>query len=859
QGEISPIAAYSLDPKAYASAEFVPQEIASLVRIGETRGAFFGNLLVRPLQYNPLNQILRKYTRIIVRVDFGEPEAPIRQATGARGLALNDDAFEVNQPQHQEKKTILRNSVLSSGIWYRFTVNEDGMYKLTGQMLLDAGIPLSTDPRTISIYGNGGYETPMAISATYVDDLVQNAVYVNDGGTPGQLDPSDYIIFFGKTTRGWNYNPASKTFSHYINHFTEANVYWLTYGGSNKLMTEVPSLNQPMSFRPTTVKGKLFRKDDKVNLLSSGLEWLGQPINADDQITYVHSLPGLDNSQPIKYVFDVAARSAATSTFTISEHGNSLVSTLLPGSLFGDYPYQISERVLTVVQAPTFTGEQSQLRFSFVNSDAASNGYVRWYELFYPRFLTAQNDLFNFHAADTNAVAEYSITGFSGGQILVFDVTKYDSVLSISSPQISADTCRFQLGLNSGSARELYVVGGNGFKSPGSLIRTANQNLHGDPNEAPYIIITNSEFMSAAQRLKAYREQPGANYLKTLVVDVDQIYNEFGGGLLSPAAIRNYLRYVYLNWSSPPQYVLFFGDGDFDYKNIIVSNPNWIPPWESPQSFDPLATYAEEGAYVSFFDGNRVDLGLGRLTARSLQEANTVVDKIIEYETRSVNDPWKIRTTFVADDGLEAPGRNNGFAHTNDQENASRLVPSLFEKKKIYLYEYPTVFTAGGRRKPAVNQAIRDQITQGTLMLNFAGHGNPRVWTHEGVFVRETDIPLLHNKGKYFFLVAATCNYSHFDMLTDQSSGELLVSMPDAGAIATFSANRPVYAAENALLNQILCRNLFTSDSVGRVLPKRLGDVIFQTLQEGTFDPNNDKKYFLLGDPALRIAFPTLT
>ncbi len=182
EGDISPVASYSADAKAYAGAEFIPQEIASLERIGETRGSFLGNLVLRPLQYNPSSRTLRKYNRIVVRVDFGEQESPIRQAGGVPWLAMNDDVFDMHQLQSVGRAATLRNSVLSSGSWYRFIISEDGMYKLTGQMLLDAGIPSSTDPRTISIYGNGGYETPMPVNASYVDDLVQSAVYVYDGG-----------------------------------------------------------------------------------------------------------------------------------------------------------------------------------------------------------------------------------------------------------------------------------------------------------------------------------------------------------------------------------------------------------------------------------------------------------------------------------------------------------------------------------------------------------------------------------------------------------------------------------------------------------------------------------------------------
>src|SRR5262249_32382452 len=162
-----------------------------------------------------------------------------------------------------------------------------------------------------------------------------------------------------------------------------------------------------------------------------------------------------------------------------------------------------------------------------------------------------------------------------------------------------------------------------------------------------------------------------------------------------------------------------------------------------------------EDDYVTFSSSRRIEIGLGRLAARSLADANTMVDKIIEYESAAVADPWKVRVTLVADDGLAGQDPNGTtyndlFLHTSQAEDLWSIVPALFEKRKIYLYDYPTVYTPAGRRKPDVNVAIDNQINQGTLVLNFTGHGNPRVWCHEQVFVRETDFPFLHNKGKYF-------------------------------------------------------------------------------------------------------------
>lgn len=860
-GDIDGISAYGMDAAAYARAQFLPGTIARLAYIGETRGAFLGEVQFLPLQYNPALRTLRTYKRIVVRVTFGAPETPAKPMAPVARLALND---RPGMPGTVRGRAALRNSILSSRNWFKFQIPEDGIYKLTGQTLLQAGIPSSVDPHTIRIFGNGGAELPMDLLAPAADDLLENAVYVSDGGNVGQLDASDYLLFYAMGVRGWAYDPVRKSFSHYINHYTESNTYWLSYGnGPAKQMPQVPSLNQSAPWIVSSVVGKLFREDEKENILSSGLQWLGQLFVPGGQIVYVHPLPGLDVNQPVTYKFFLAARATTPSQFTITEHGSTIATASLRSTdVGGDYDPQAQVALVTGAQVPSqvpgFTDGQSQLRFIYSALAAGANGFIDWYEIYYRRGLQAQADLFSFHAADTDAVARYDVAGFSGGPVSVFDVTRFDSVVMVANPTISADTCSFQVQLTSGTARQLYVVGPGGFKTPGALTPVGTQNLHGDTSQAAYIIISPTEFLPAARRLQTYRERPGANSLSAEVVDVNQVYNEFGGGLFTPVAIRNYLRYVYLNRISPPAYVLLLGGASFDYKNILGNSRTWIPAWESVESYYPLDTYSSDDEFVIFNLGARVNLGLGRCSAQSLDEANAFVDKVIEYETGSVEDPWKLRCTFVADDGPAGLGVNDGFIHTQDAEAVSGLVLPMFEKRKIYLYEYPTVYTAGGRRKPAVNAAIDDQINQGTLLLNFNGHGNPHVWTHESVFENAGDFPLLHNKGKYFFLVAATCNYSNFDNPEERSGGEILAGTQGAGAIGVFSATRQVFQQENRDLNLTLYQNIFETDSLGHLLRQRLGDIIYRTKQIHSSDVTNDLKYFLLGDPTLQLAFPAL-
>ncbi|MCU7526555.1 MAG: T9SS type A sorting domain-containing protein, partial [Ignavibacteria bacterium] len=164
---------------------------------------------------------------------------------------------------------------------------------------------------------------------------------------------------------------------------------------------------------------------------------------------------------------------------------------------------------------------------------------------------------------------------------------------------------------------------------------------------------------------------------------------------------------------------------------------------------------------------------------------------------------------------------------------------------------YPTVATGTGKRKPAVNQAIIRAINDGTLILNWIGHGNPEVWSHEYIFERNVTIPQLVND-KYFFLVAATCDFGRYDGTEAQSSTELMLLKPDGGSIGAFTAARTVIAGQNFTLIQKFYSNLFRTDSTRYLQP--VGKSYYATKMVS--NDINDLKYHLFGDPTIRLLAP---
>ncbi|MGH2574337.1 MAG: type IX secretion system sortase PorU, partial [Ignavibacteria bacterium] len=426
----------------------------------------------------------------------------------------------------------------------------------------------------------------------------------------------------------------------------------------------------------------------------------------------------------------------------------------------------------------------------------------------------------------------------------------------------TSNSVKFQKTQVQSQLNYFITTGPNGYKTPTSISqRIPNQNLRGYTEGASFIIITHRDLLPAAQRLKTRREAGGPgnpDYLKTYIVECQSIYNEFSGGVLDAAAIRDFIKYAYDNWQQRPVYVLFLGDGDFDYKSILVQDPNWVPAFEiSDPNLHQVLGYTTDDFYTQIIGNDpKPDIAHGRVTARSLEEANGYIDKIECYEDASYNGYWKNRCTFVADDGWTTSGDPEGSMHTDQCELlAEQHTPSVFEKAKLYLVAYPIVITSQGRRKPGVNIDIVKHVNAGSMMLHYTGHGSPDVWAHEYVYEKEVAISQMKNKCRYTFLSVASCDHTKFDNPVSQSGGEVIVMTPNKGAIGSLAATRPVYAGQNSVfVNTFYDKLMYPRDTL--LLQTRFGKAVFLTKQEECCHSVNDLKYMLICDPTVRVQIP---
>ncbi len=877
---------FTKDQSKYSQNKFLPENPAYLTDVGQVRHLTMGTLAVHGYQYNPVTKVLRKIKSIRVRVNFGQ--APVyltRKLSYAEndllnGIALNSNiALYWNTPSSNQNSSSILTSAMSTGAWYKIEIKDiggngssDGMYKLTKSFLESSGMNLSgVDPRKIKMYGYGGERLPRDQSVTRPVDMQELPIFI-EGEQDGSFDANDHVLFYGRSVNNWVYDTTENRYRHTLNFQTISNYYWIRIpvanDGNGTRMALVPSENSNNPIVPASFTEKIFYEPEIQNLILEGDLWLSHTVSTGGQFVWNNTLTGLESGSEIFYRIKPAARLVCdpcpySHQFFLKEDRSNMseitlpMNTVQPG--FGDWIYT-TETSFTLNSNQLTGGEQSSLRATYSATTGDAQGYLDYFEIQYKRRLnSAVSDVLKFDSPDVNGIVEYNVSSFSNNNIKVFDATEHSNVKIIQPLSVSSSNVRFQKTQVTDNLSKFFVVGQNGFKTPvqGAISsRIANQNLHGSYNDgADFIIITHSSLNAAANRLKQKREAPGVghpNYLKTYVFNVDQIYNEFSSGVLDVVAIRDFIKYVYENWTIKPAYVCLLGDGDFDYKNILQNDENWVPAYEvtDPQ-INQVNGYCTDDFYVDIAGPDiRPDIAIGRIPARGLDEANGYMDKIDCYESPSSNAYWKNKMLFVADDGKTNAG-NEGDVHQNQcEELAETKVPPFIEKEKIYIVHYPTVITSQGRRKPTSNTDIIKKWNAGCLNIHYTGHGSPDVWAHEYILEKDVIMSQLNNECKYPFVSIASCDMSKFDNPISQSAGEIFMITAKKGAIGTLAATRPVYGQ----LNHALMLLLFNFTYLPRetlLYPVRYGTGLFQAKQNIAYTPN-EMKYVLLCDPTVR-------
>jgi len=755
--------------------------------------------------------------------------------------------------QKLSKKGGAAHSVLANGAWYKLNVTETGIQKVTPAMLKTMGIdPNTIDPRSIKIYGNGPGALPFENSAYRNDDLWENPIEVQ-GESDGRFDESDAIYFYGKSQNDvWYYDKSSSSYIHLFNPYTEQTVYFLTFGGANgKRITTIPS--QASNANNDGHYDRLyFYEKDNINLIKSGRRWFGEEFGRELTYEFNVNMGNLDPAFPVFFRSGVVARAFSPSSFDVWVNGNYVFNQGC-SSANPDFEFDYATENLGTKKI-NVTGGNLSVRYTYNQSTPVAQGWLDYFELQSRNYLTLPSGELLFSdikSVDSAAITKFSIP--SPANTRVWDVTRSFDPVAVQTNYTGSNT---EFTAATDSLKEFLVFDGTVFHTPGLAGYIVNQDLHGLPF-ADMFIVSHESFLSEANKIAELRRNQG---LSVNVVSLNQVFNEFSSGVQDISAIRDMMRMFYKrasNTSEMPKYLLLFGRASYDYKSRIKGNTNFVPTFESWNSFVPVYSYCSDD-YFGILDDNEglmlpgemLDISIGRIPATNAENAAVMTNKILNYSTSQDWGDWKNRLVFVADD---EDGNLHEYQSDGHAEKARNNYKN-YNVQKIYIDAFKEETTAGGARNPIAQAEIVRAVERGALMVNYTGHGGEVGWAAERI-LNTDDIQNWTNGKKLPMFFTATCEFSRFDDAERISAGEYVFMNPNGGSVGMFTTVRLVDAGNNNMLNTAFYKyaGLDSTSAFNRL---RLGDIMRSTKNDVLSD--NSRNFTLLGDPSMYLAYPDL-
>jgi len=737
------------------------------------------------------------------------------------------------------------NSVLNSGKWVKIKTKDRGIYKVTYDQIKQWGF---ANPDQVVLYGTGGYMLPTLNRELRFDDLATYPVLKGKDNAG-----KDCLFFYSTGNVSFSQNLETGLFAHQQNYYSTETYFYLSDQGIARIIGKAAELTGDAGKQVLSFPNYAFYEKESINLISSGSQWFGERFNMGATQSVNISLENPDLTKPALISVSAAGRTSTASNMDVLMNGKSLLNLQ-----FGTYiEYEFARKAVKTASA-TLTERNIQLKLTHQGRNSSSEAWLDYISVNYQSLLNMNADVFAFRGRGVDGqipISEFVLANASVST-RIFDVT--DHVNTFEVPVNYADG-QLKFNSNSGLTREYMAFNPGGTIPSAELVGTvANQNLHA-AELSEMIIVSNPTLLKVANDLADLHRT--SDQMTVQVVTPDVIYNEFSGGLPDPAGLRNYFRMCYeqgkQNGKNTLKYILLMGDGSFDNRNIQGKNINLLPTFQSDNSLSETESFVTDDFYV-FMDENEggyygtVDLGIGRIPARKIEEAEIVLDKIKTYQTKESMGNWRNVVTFIADDGNTADGYTT--IHTDQAESLARFVnknyPSFFTER-IYLDTYKRVMTAGGEKYPDVNAAINSRVKRGTLIMNYTGHGNEKGLADESVI----DVPSINswtNYNRLSLVVTATCSFSRFDE-NETSAGEYVLFNPTGAGVGLFSTTRLVYSGANFVLNSKFFKYIFEKDQQGNNL--RLGDVM-RLAKAAANTGINQLNFTLLADPALRLANP---
>lgn len=747
-------------------------------------------------------------------------------------------------------------SKLATGKWVKIKVTDSGLHAITSADAQKWGF---SDISRLHIFGFGGKPLSEKLSSDIPDDLPQLPVVRTDGK----------IIFYAQGPTTWGTTSGKVNFVPVQHPYATAGYYFVT-DDARYADAEIEKASVAPSGTPvTTYTERVFHEQELVNPGETGRMLLGEDFRYTKSQTFKFSLPGYVSGTNVNVLTSFASKTMGGSARLTFQQGGTNLPSESADNISGILDVAHSHYALgNITKSFTLGSGSSDLSYTVTYNPSGTVYMARlnYIAVNYQRALALQNGKLQWGQYAGTRNSQYQLSGTSDAT-QVWDVTTAHHPVLMQVSRSTDGTLAFS---PTASGNREYVAFNPSatFPSPSFDGNVSNQNIHGEPTP-DMVIISPTEYLTQAKRIAAMHES--VDSMRVLVLDQKQVFNEFSSGTPDAMAYRMVSKMFYDRGSDANGhkfgYLLLFGSGSYDNRQLsstvkAASYPMLLT-WQSEASNDENTSYTSDDPFAVLADESGptfaaydLDIAVGRFPIKSVSEAATTVDKLIKYVTTPNNGSWKNNVLDVADD------ENRGI-HMQQAENAISTEKanggSDFIYNRVYLDAFNAVSQGAGRTYPDARTKMFHTLSEGVVWWRYTGHASPNGWTGEGQLTHpDIDSKLFYKHLP--ILYAATCEFTRFDALST-SGGESMFLNGQGGAIALICPPRLVYISQNGELHRHVAKFTFATDAQG--MPYRIGDMLRlgknsyrRATAQGMED--NNSRYFLFGDPAMRPAYAPL-
>lgn len=659
-------------------------------------------------------------------------------------------------------------------------VTRPGWYRVRKSDLVAAGFDPGTNGRSISVFSEGT-EVPVLVNAK----------------NEGKFDAADSIEFFGR---------GIDTTS------TGGRVYYITARKGSGLRVKTTGGKGNSGAPAASSFAYTFERIERT-------VFFGALTNNGDRESFFGPIV---TSWPVTQSLTVVNRDASGNAELelvlqgATENLEHVITAKLNGSFLGTIRFDGQARHTARLPVPLALLANGENTLELV----AENGWddvsvLESSRLVYPHLYKADDNALTFAVPGGTAVA---VKGFTGSAVRVVDVTDpfAPALIDATVAKAADGTSTASFATTGSGERTIFAFAESRVLAPAQIAWNEPSSWNATTNGANLLIITNRAFLAAANALKSARAAQG---IATVVVDVQNVYDEFSYGHHAPQAIRAFLART-ASWKTKPRYVILLGDSSFDPRNYLgMGSYDFVPTKLVASTF--LKT-ASDDWFADFEGSGLASLAIGRLPVRTPEQATAVVNKLIAHTPASAGS--------YVDLVNDAP---DGYPFNRAADRLASTVPAGFNLNRIAVGVTPGA--------PA---AIVSAFNRGSLLTTYIGHGSVELWGN-GLF-SSTAAAQLTNANRLPFVVSMNCLNGYFHDLYTESLAEALVKNPTGGAIGVWASS----ALSGA--NGQLAAALELNRQIFGPAPITIGDAILLA-KRATTDPDVRRTWILFGDPTLRL------